>query len=211
MRAVPASARVSPAAIEINVVLPAPFGPSNPKNSTSSTAKLTPESAFTLPKWRTTSTNSTAAGMETSNGGKRRGGRRRTPRERAAANSARQNLLDVVERGERLEPRWKPDDVKSPTLCRSTPLQCQQHRYGRRVECADAAAVDDSFARQLKRGCGRQCRSRFGERERADIGPARTRRVRHEGTRGACTRIALDCHFAIFIWLRHLCCDRKAF
>src|SRR5438477_570362 len=61
MRTVPASARVSPAAIEINVVLPAPFGPSNPKNSPSSTAKLTPESAFTLPKWRTTSTNSKAA------------------------------------------------------------------------------------------------------------------------------------------------------
>src|SRR5207245_1805248 len=134
-----------------NLAPPAPSGPSKPNNSASTTAKLTPESAFTLPKWRTTSTKSTAAGMETSNGGKDATGGNGAPRERAAANSARQNLLDVVERGERLEPRRKPDEVEPPTLGRSAPLQCQQHRDGRRVECADAAAVDGSFARQLKR------------------------------------------------------------
>src|SRR2546423_732713 len=54
MRAVPRSARVSPARIEISVVLPAPLGPSRPKNSPSSTSRSTPASASTEPKRRAT-------------------------------------------------------------------------------------------------------------------------------------------------------------
>ena len=56
----PLSARVSPASTEISVVLPAPFGPSRPKNSPSSTSRLTPASACTRPKRRATLTTSTA-------------------------------------------------------------------------------------------------------------------------------------------------------
>ena len=56
----PLSARVSPASTEISVVLPAPFGPSRPKNSPSSTARLTPASACTRPKRRVTLSTSTA-------------------------------------------------------------------------------------------------------------------------------------------------------
>jgi hypothetical protein len=48
-RAVPASARASPAMTLISVVLPAPLGPSRPKNSPSSTQSVTPSSARSAP------------------------------------------------------------------------------------------------------------------------------------------------------------------
>ena len=46
----PESARTNPAITLISVVLPAPLGPSRPKNSPCSTARLTPASARNAPK-----------------------------------------------------------------------------------------------------------------------------------------------------------------
>jgi hypothetical protein len=45
----PALARASPAMMLMRVVLPAPLGPSSPKNSPCSTARLTPSSARSVP------------------------------------------------------------------------------------------------------------------------------------------------------------------
>src|SRR4051812_37038579 len=45
----PVSARVSPARMLISVVLPAPLGPSNPKNSPCATSRSMPSSAWTGP------------------------------------------------------------------------------------------------------------------------------------------------------------------
>src|SRR5574343_1635049 len=59
----PASGRTKPASDEISVVLPAPFGPSSPKNSPCSISSDTPASACREPKCLTTSTMDTAATM----------------------------------------------------------------------------------------------------------------------------------------------------
>src|SRR5574343_353517 len=59
----PESGRINPASDEINVVLPAPFGPSRPKNSPCSRSSDTPAKAFSEPKCLTTSTMDTAGTM----------------------------------------------------------------------------------------------------------------------------------------------------
>ena len=100
-RACRVSARVSPARIEISVVLPAPLGPSSPKNSPSSTARSTPASACTGPKRRATLTASTAAGIGYGCGSIGRSGNANPDRRCATARpagSAAEHLLDAVER-----------------------------------------------------------------------------------------------------------------
>src|SRR5665213_569596 len=60
MRTLPRSARVSPARMEISVVLPAPLGPRSPKNSPGATQRSTPASASTASKRRARPLMSTA-------------------------------------------------------------------------------------------------------------------------------------------------------
>src|SRR5512143_630541 len=166
MRVVPASARVSPAAMEISVVLPAPFGPSRPKNSPGATAKLTPASACTGPKRRATSTNSTAAVMRNGN-----------PAPPCApgpgrARSAGENLLDAVERGERAKALRKPAEGDRASLARRAAREGDEHGDGRRVERSDAAEVHTAFARERLRVRRGEHPARLGERERPFVRPA---------------------------------------
>ena len=69
----PASARASPARMLISVVLPAPLGPSSPKNSPASISRLTPSKACTAPKRLWTCLTSMAAVMAAGAGCSRRG------------------------------------------------------------------------------------------------------------------------------------------
>src|SRR5205814_4936970 len=111
--AVPRSARVSPATIEISVVLPAPLGPSKPKNSPSSTTRSTPASACTAPKRRATSTISTAAPIKANRDAK------------SGAKSARfrdQQVLDAVELRERSQARRKMSKDRKSTRLNSSHL-----------------------------------------------------------------------------------------
>ena len=85
----------SPARIEISVVLPAPFGPSSPKNSPCATARSTPASACTVPKRRATSTTSTAFIGNLASG---------TPA-RVQEAAIRQVVVDAVDDGQRTQRR----------------------------------------------------------------------------------------------------------
>ena len=61
--AVPASGRSSPTAIDNDVVFPAPFGPSIPKNDPFGTARLRSSTAFSSPKTFVNPTNSNACSI----------------------------------------------------------------------------------------------------------------------------------------------------
>ncbi len=101
MRAVPLSARVSPARIEISVVLPAPFGPEQAEEfALRPTVRLTPSSACTRPKRRATLTTSTAMDKG-ENRGKANSMRESLPRARRS--QAAEHVLDAVQVGERGE------------------------------------------------------------------------------------------------------------
>ena len=85
---VPRSARARPARMEISVVLPAPLGPSRPKNSPSSTARLDAGERLHAPKRRATSTTSTAAVMASAVIGTAADATRRATSRAGAASSA---------------------------------------------------------------------------------------------------------------------------
>src|SRR6266851_10460182 len=119
MRAVPRSARVKPARIEISVVLPAPFGPSKPKNSPSRTVKSTPASACTSPKRRATSATSTAA-------------------------LADDEFLDAIDNGERMQRGRQRHECQMAALGRSSALDRDQDRERRGVRLRQAREIDDA-------------------------------------------------------------------
>src|SRR6476619_8553468 len=116
MRTCPRSARVSPARIEISVVLPAPFGPSRPKNSPCRTTRSTPASACTAPKRRATSIASTAcAGTSWA-----------AWRYERNAPSVEQ-VVDAVDGGERAQRRRDATYRQRPFLLRAAALERDHH------------------------------------------------------------------------------------
>src|SRR6185437_4087958 len=144
MNAVPRSGRASPARIEISVVLPAPFGPSNPKNSPASTRRSTSQSACTSPKRLATPATWTA-GTE---GGVAFIEERRTPARRPASGEQR---LDAVDDGERAQHRRYGLDLERPSLERRAALDRQHDRQRGRVGVREAAEVDDAGGRKWHR------------------------------------------------------------
>src|SRR5882672_606334 len=132
-RADPRSARTRPARTLISVVLPAPFGPSRPKNSPWGTSRLIPDSAYKSPKRLWTSRISIAAGMPL---GRRPG-------------SARSRLKQFgypVELGEILHRDGQVGEPQPGVALRSLaqPLEGQRHRG--RIHFGHPAEVDDSCA-----------------------------------------------------------------
>src|SRR5256885_223223 len=133
-RAEPRSARARPARTLIRVVLPAPLGPSNPKNSPWRISRSIPESACCSPKRLWTSRTSIAAGMPVSR-----------LRERSARSRLKQ-LGDSVEFGEILHGSGQIGEAQSaPALCGpSQPLQGKGYRGG--IDLGHVAEVDHSRA-----------------------------------------------------------------
>src|SRR5437660_9437636 len=130
MRAVPRSARVKRARIEISVVLPAPFGPSKPKNSPSRTVNSTPASACTSPKRRATSATSTAAGTK---------------------ELADDEFLDAVNNRQRMQRGRQRHERQMTALGRRTALDRDQDRERRGVRLRQAREIDDARRRQRQR------------------------------------------------------------
>src|SRR5262252_6253102 len=83
--------------MEMSVVLPAPLGPSSPKNSPCSTARSIPASACTGPKRRAIPAISTAGAMVAGP-------------ERSVLTSGLEQVLDAVELGQRDEVRRDVDE-----------------------------------------------------------------------------------------------------
>src|SRR5689334_22204342 len=135
MRTCPRSARVSPARIEISVVLPAPFGPRRPKNSPCSTARSTPASACTGPKRRATPTMSTAALMPVRRSGARESG-------------GGKQLVDAVQLGERSHAWGYVLESQAFALCRCPALPFEQQGDAGRIDRVDVLQVDAAALRQ---------------------------------------------------------------
>src|SRR5438105_13799856 len=95
--------------IEMSVVLPAPLGPSRPKNSPSATDKSMPASAWTLPKRRAMSTTSTAAGI-------------------SRYNLRFQQLFDAVDDRERLQPLGQRSQRERAPVRGGASLERDHHR-----------------------------------------------------------------------------------
>ena len=118
----------------MSVVLPAPFGPSRPKNSPSSTARSTPSRACTLPKRRATSVTSTAsmasAGRESE---MRRAGNRNGRDELRGKRSTGQQFLDAVDMGQREDAGRHRREGQRRAFGMRAPLQRHHHRERRGI------------------------------------------------------------------------------
>src|SRR5258706_8010017 len=177
--AVPRSARVSPARIDISVVLPAPFGPSSPKNSPSSTAMDTPSSACTRPKRRATSDTSTASI-----------GNRKSEDEKSAG----EHFLDAVDVRQRMNARRNRSECEFHAFGRRTPRNREHDGERRRVRLFETRQVDNAARGQRQRARRFEHLGSIGKRQLADECPALLRR--NEAALGAVTRCAMDHGFA---------------
>src|SRR2546423_10433259 len=114
--------------MEISVVLPAPLGPSRPKNSPRATLKLTPASASTLPKRRATSTTSTAASIAPV----------------AASGGAAREVVHPVHDRERLQRGGQVLDAQDAALAGGAPAQRHHNRERGRIGVREPCEIEAS-------------------------------------------------------------------
>ena len=193
---VPRSARVRPARIEISVVLPAPFGPSRPKNSPSLDGEVDAGQRLHAAE---------AAGDVVDFDGEHGisdagiGGPDAADAAQATARQCAHGRAIPRRRRRRASAASAGGNAtRSATACPSAcgaPLEREQHGERRRIACAESGEVDDAVGRQ--RAASRDAPSTaagVGERQRAAERPARAGRPprsRCRSRRGAQSRRSL--------------------